>query len=285
MLIKFSKDNLKNLWKPESDSGKGDNGEVTIIGGSELFQGAPLMALMAASRMVDSVFIATPDEDKEIIDKTEFFSKLRSVIWVPRQDVEAYINKSDAVLIGPGLMRYHSETHKNDEIKNGNGAASKTKILTERLLKQFPDKPWVIDGGSLQVMDKTWIPKNAILTPNIKEFEILFGMECTTDNIQQFARDFNCVIVSKGETSYVADGGTIYEIGGGNAGLTKGGTGDVQAGLTVGLLAKNPPLLAAATAAFIVKVTADRLFEKVGYNYNADDLAGEVFTTFRNLII
>jgi len=124
-----------------------------------LFQGAPLMALMAASRMVDSVFIATPDEDKEIIDKTEFFSKLRSVIWVPRQDVEAYINKSDAVLIGPGLMRYHSETHKNDEIKNGNGAASKTKILTERLLKQFPDKPWVIDGGSLQVMDKTWIPK------------------------------------------------------------------------------------------------------------------------------
>jgi len=65
-------------------------------------------------------------------------------------------------------------------------------------------------------------------------------------------------------------------IEGGNAGLTKGGTGDVLAGLTVGLAAKNQPFLAAAASSFILKKAAGELYKKVGFAYNADDLAEEV---------
>jgi len=49
------------------------------------------------------------------------------------------------------------------------------------------------------------------------------------------------------------------------------------AGVIVGLAAKNPPLLAAAAGTYLVKKTAEKLYKKVGYNFNADDLAEEVF--------
>ena len=58
--------------------------------------------------------------------------------------------------------------------------------------------------------------------------------------------------------------------------MTKGGTGDVHAGLTVALLTKNDPFLAASSASFIIKEAADNLFKKVGVNYNADDLTDEI---------
>ena len=94
---------------------------------------------------------------------------------------------------------------------------------------------------------------------------------------------YNCIIVYKGPVSYVTDGQTTYEIKGGNAGLTKGGTGDVLAGIIVGLLAKNPPLLAAAAGTYLIKKTAERLFEKVGYGFNADDVSEKVFEVFKSL--
>ena len=49
-----------------------------------------------------------------------------------------------------------------------------------------------------------------------------------------------------------------------------------KAGLTVALLAKNEPFLAAASASYIAKAAADELYKKVGVNYNADDLADKI---------
>ncbi|KKR91052.1 MAG: Carbohydrate kinase, YjeF related protein [Candidatus Woesebacteria bacterium GW2011_GWA1_41_13b] len=91
--------------------------------------------------------------------------------------------------------------------------------------------------------------------------------------IEEAAKKHKCVIISKGPVAIVTDGETTYEVRGGNAGLTKGGTGDVLAGIIVGLAAKNPPLLAAAVGAYVVKKTAEKLFLDRGYGYNADDVA------------
>lgn len=248
-----------------------------------MFTGAPLLSLMAASRLVDNVYLATPEDDKHAAEKTAVFSKLKSIIWVPKEDMEKYIAKSDAVLIGPGMMRYSSE-NTNIEYRNSkhlDSQGEKTRQLTKILLEKFPEKKWVIDGGSLQVMEADWIPKMAVVTPNKKEFEMLF--ENSPANITELAQKYNCIISYKGPTSYVSDGETTYEINGGNAGLTKGGTGDVQAGITVGLLAKNQPLLSAAAASFVIKKTAEYLYEKVGFNYNADDVAENVYQVLKNL--
>lgn len=242
------------------------SGQVTIIGGSKLFHGAPILALKTASRIVDMVFFASPEPSIGKVAE-QLKSKLSSFIWVSFNEVGEYIKKSDSVLIGPGLMRYRKEGGKKFD-----GVGKKSKEITEKFLSEFPQKQWVIDAGSLQVMETKFIPKNAILTPNKKEYQMLFG-DMEPD---QAAKKYNCIIVFKSPETIVCSPKERVLVKGGNAGLTKGGTGDVLAGLTVALVAKNPPFLAACAASFIVKKAADELYKKVGLAYNADDLAEKI---------
>jgi len=284
MLINFDQSELDKLWQPQQNSRGEDNGQVTIIGGSKLFHGPLLLALKSASRIVDMVFLASPEP---FLEQTAAQLKggLASFIWVPWEEVDEYIKKSEAVLVGPGFMRFHSETaEEKQRFEECDDECQKSMEITKKLLEKFPEKKWVIDGGSLQVIKPEWIPEGAVITPNIKEYELLFNSQFSISNLESNAKLFKCIVVYKGPVSYVSDGETTYEIGGGNAGLTKGGTGDVLAGLTVGLLAKNPPLLAAAAASFVVKKTAEMLYEKVGFNFNADDVAENCFEVMNKLL-
>ena len=254
MAEEFDPKELSNLYKSPKDSSKGDNGQVTIIGGSSLFHGAPLFALTIASRIVDMVFFASPESSLGKV-ANEVKSKLFSFIWTPWEEIDSYIEKSDACLIGSGLMR-----------------SAETREITRQILNKFQDKRWVIDAGSLQMMERDWIPENSILTPNQKEYKILFGEE----RPETVAKKYKCILVLKGPTTIIYSSNQSVEVHGGNAGLTKGGTGDVEAGLTVALIAKNDPFLSACAASYIVKATADDLFNTVGTNYNSDDLAKKI---------
>ncbi len=280
----FNKDDLKKLYKPQSNSSGEDNGQVTIIGGSDLFHGAPILPLIVASRIVDMVFFASPEKSVgSVAEKLK--SKLLSFIWTPWHDVEHYVEKSDAILIGPGFMRFSSEKTSNEARQTEcDEACQITKSLTENLLTKFPKKKWVIDAGSLQTIDPKFIPENAILTPNKKEFKLLFGLEFSKENAKQIAKKYKCIIVVKGPVSYIFSDSEAIEVHGGNPGLTKGGTGDTQAGLTVALLAKNDPMLAACSGAFVIKATADELQKEKGIYYNADDVANKIPEVLNKLI-
>lgn len=268
----FSKDDLKKLYKPAHDSNGEDNGQVTIIGGSSLFHGAPLYGLKIASRIVDMVFFSSPEKSVGSIAES-IKSKLFSFVWVPWQETEEYIEKSDAILIGPGFLRFKSEkTPHGQRHESCDEECLKTKEITERFLKKFPSKKWVIDAGSLQTLDPNIIPPNAVLTPNKKEYEILFG----SMKPEEASKKYNCIIVAKGPETFVYSPTKKIEVKGGNPGLTKGGTGDTLSGLTVALLSKNDPLLAATSASFIAKSAADELHKKVGVYYNADDLVDAI---------
>ncbi|KKR63507.1 MAG: hypothetical protein UU03_C0003G0014 [Candidatus Woesebacteria bacterium GW2011_GWA1_40_45] len=108
MAKNFNPKILKKLYKPYKDSSGEDNGQVTIIGGSSLFHGAPLLALKVASRIVDMVFFTSPEPSVGgVAEKIK--SKLLSFIWIPWDEIENYIEKSDAILIGPGFLRFRSE--------------------------------------------------------------------------------------------------------------------------------------------------------------------------------
>lgn len=270
-MTNFDPKTLKDLVLPEGNSSKGQNGQVTIIGGSNLFHGAPLFALTTASRLVDMVYFGSPEKSVGEV-ASHLKSKLFSFIWVPWGEIKYYIEKSDAILIGPGFMRFRSEKVTEEERLFCDEACRESGKITETFLKAFPDKKWVIDGGSLQTLDPNWIPKGAVLTPNQKEYKKLFGDMTPMDA----AKKYNCTIVYKKPETVVCSPDKCVIVDGGNAGLTKGGTGDVQAGLTVGLLAKNGPFIAGAAASFIIKRAADKLFEKVGTVYNADDLAASI---------
>jgi NAD(P)H-hydrate epimerase len=273
---KFSKQNFAECLTFKSIGDKYSAGQITIIGGSKLFHGAPILALKAASRMVSMTYFSSPLEDKYVAEKIK--AGLSSFVWVDREDIGAYVAKSDAVLVGPGLMRSH--------VKNMgfscDSEGEETRRMSVDLFKKYPEKKWVVDGGTLQVVRVSDIPKGAVVTPNKKEFEMLFGEKLKDDfkercnQVLNLARKYEIVLLTKDDVSVASDGSEVWAIEGGNQGLVKGGVGDVIAGLTVGLMAKNDPLFSVCAASYLSKKAAERLAEKRGYMFNSDDLVDMV---------
>ena len=257
----FDESLLKNLYKPDRGSHKGQNGKLLIIGGSKLFHSASIWAAEVASRIVDMVFYSSIDENNEIVK-----GKFQNGIVVPRKKLDHYIEDADCILIGPGLPREEGVEEGDDD----------TKILTESLIKKHPSKRWVIDGGSLQVIGPDTLPPNSIITPHHKEFEILFGTSGTEDTAFEMAKKYGITILLKGPKDIVCNINECFEIVGGNVGMTKGGTGDVLAGLVASFYCKNDALLSAASAAVINKKAAESLEKKMGTFFNATDLANEI---------
>jgi len=256
-------DDIRKLHIPSHDSHKGQNGRLLVIGGSHLFHAASLWALTVASRIVDLVHYSSVPENNAIIheEKKEF----RNGIVVPRGELGTYIEEDDCILIGPGMTRDHE-----------------TETITNELFKKYPDKQWVIDAGSLQMMDISLIPKNAILTPHHGEFAHTFG----TEEVANIAKKYHCTVLLKGEKDIACNrDGECREIIGGNGGMTKGGTGDVLAGLIAALACKNDPFLATIAGSFINKKAGDELYKKVGPYFNATDLANQIPVTMKELLI
>lgn len=267
-------DEIKKLSVPAVGSHKGQNGRLLIIGGSKLFHAASLWALTVASRIVDLVHYSSVPENNEIVaaEKKEF----RNGIVVPRGELDLYIEEDDVVLIGPGMTR-----------------DTETEEITNTLLKKYPNKQWVIDAGALQMMDISLIPEGAILTPHHGEFASLCErtqnseLNDQTDEykVTWFAKEYNCVVLLKGEKDIVSDGKETRVIEGGNQGMTKGGTGDVLAGLIAALACKNDPMLATIAGSFINKSAGDALYENVGPFFNATDLANQIPHSMRKLLV
>lgn len=292
MIKTFTKDDLKKLYIPPKTSHKGMNGKLTIVGGSHLFHGASLWALKVASRIVDMVFYSSIPENNELTQKLK--SEIYDFIAVPREKVEEYIEESDAVLIGPGLPREEGRAEGEES----------TKVLTERLLRQFPQKKWVIDAGSLTEIDPEWLKElngNVVITPHEKEFLELFKdvipnlvrnlnpkemlKRVQHDVVGVVTREYNCIILLKGPTDIICSPQEGQMVEGGNEGMTKGGTGDVLAGLTAALACKNDLFFAACAASFINKRAGEELFKRVGYFYNASDLAEEIPHVMKKLLL
>ena len=269
---KFDQDLLKQLYVPPPSSHKGQNGKVLVIGGSHLFHSSSFLALEIASKIVDMVYFSSTPMNNEIVKKLK--TKFTNGIIVPRDKIYEYIEEADSVLIGPGLPRPDGEEVGDDS----------TKILTEKLLSKFPQKKWVIDGGSLQVIEPQILPITAIVTPNKKEFKMLFDLDPTPEKVSEMAKKYEITILLKGPSDIVCSLEKCVAIEGGNAGMTKGGTGDVLAGLVAALYAKNDAFISAACASFINKKAGESLFEKVGLYFNASDLVNEIPSIMKKYI-
>lgn len=269
----FDSSVLKKLYVPASNSHKGQNGKVLLIGGSHLFHSSAFWALEIASKVVDMVYFSSTPVNNEIVKKLK--SKFINGIIVPREKLEDYIAEADSILIGPGLPRPDGMEIGDDD----------TKVLTEKWLMKFPNKKWVVDGGSLQVIKPQILPKSSIITPNKKEFKMLFNEEMSEELVEKFAKDFGITILAKGENDIVCDSQKSVIVSGGNAGLTKGGTGDVLAGLVASFYAKNDAFLSAVCASFINKKAGENLFNSVGLYYNASDLLLEIPKAMKEYIL
>lgn len=278
---------LDKLVLPTDKSHKGQNGKALIIGGSTLFHAASLWAAEVASHFLDMVHYSSTVENLEVFKalKTVF----RNGILVHKKDILDYVKEDDVILIGPGMVRTDEETEEVpnfEDILYLKDEALYTRSITKYLIHKFPEKKFVLDAGALQMMDKEWLHSlktTPILTPHQGEFQRLFGenvleltVEEKAERVHQYAKEYNCVIVLKAIVDIISDGQQTIIVEGGNQGLTKGGSGDILAGLTTSLYTKNDPITAAVTASYLVKRAADELKPEKGYWYNMNDLIKKI---------
>jgi NAD(P)H-hydrate epimerase len=246
------------MKKRKQASHKGENGIVVVIGGSELYVGAPILTAMAALRSgVDLAYIAAPEIVSAIANaySPDIISvKLPGKYLRPghMDEIRKYAKRADCLVIG-----------------NGAGLRTETRSLLKKVC--MTDKPKVIDADALDAIKGIKV-SNCVLTPHHGEFRDLFGEEGGRNTIRKYAKK-DMIILLKGPIDLVSDGKSIVEIKGGNPGMTVGGTGDVLAGLTAGLIAQGEPLMKAAVlASRINKKAGDIAYRKKGYGLLASDL-------------
>lgn len=257
----ISKKDIK-LPKRSSKSHKGDNGRVLVIGGSRDFVGAVALAGLAALRSgVDLSVVAAPEKagwavnalSSDLIVK-KFKGDDFSVSNV--KDILKMEKKFSAVLIG-------------------NGIGMKSAGFVRKYVKETK-KPLVIDADALKHIRLQDV-RNAILTPHNREFEILLkNSKLNMGNYRKHLK--NNVILLKGKVDEIVTVSKTYYNKTGNAGMTKGGTGDVLAGLCVGYLGQGLSLLQSAiNAAYFTGLVGDILLKKKkGFTYLASDLVEEI---------
>lgn len=107
--------------------------------------------------------------------------------------------------------------------------------------------------------------ENVILTPHFGEMARLCG--CTAAEVKERqealarekAQEWGCTVLLKGPESVIAAPDGIFAWNGtGNAGLAKGGSGDVLAGIALAMLGQMlRPFDAACAAAYLLGASAD----------------------------
>jgi len=256
---KTSASGVRSLVLPKQLSHKRDNGVLLVLAGSGRYHGAAMLSLRAASKFVDLVFFSSTKENERIARE-----KIDDVIIIPRKEALSNLKDFDCVLVGPGM-----------------GMGSETKRTVNALLKARGK--CVIDADALKVLDKTLLHANAIITPHAREFEILFNEKASAKSVQRMAKKYGCVILLKHpEADVISDGRETKLNFTGNAGMTKGGTGDVLAGMCAALACKNAPFNAACAAAYLNGLAGDILLRKYSFAYSASDLVGALQLAYKS---
>jgi len=251
------------------DSRKGENGVVLVVGGSSIYHGAPYLCSAAALISgVDLVYTAVPrvvagplrSLDPNLIVYPLSDGKLtggsvnRLLRWLPR---------IHAAVIGPGMGR-----------QDPSGMVSLAKELSSRGVAI------VLDADALQqpvvAASRATV---CVITPHSGEFKRITGIDLPADLnekgsiIMRTARDLGVTILLKGRVDIVSDGDQLLFNRTGTAAMTVGGTGDVLAGLTAGILARNrDPVKAAAGSCYINGKAGEHAAEKLGLHLRATDL-------------
>ncbi len=213
------------ITPPKKGGHKGDNGRVLVIGGSKDYSGAPFLSAMAALRIgADYVAVACPQKVGLAINKLSpdlITKKFDCEYFTPKEakDVLEYSKKYDAVLIGNGL----GDRKETLEF---------AKIIINKLNRI--NKPLVIDADALKAIDLRTI-NNAILTPHKKELETLLNNSKSNNTKKIIGTN---IIIKKGTVDEIITKEKIFYNNTGCDRMAVAGTGDVLAGLAVGLLAK-----------------------------------------------
>jgi ADP-dependent NAD(P)H-hydrate dehydratase / NAD(P)H-hydrate epimerase len=294
-----------------TDSHKGTFGTALIAAGSINYTGAVVLAGEAAYRAgAGLVTLAIPaalhgalagrfPEATWVLLPHEMGSISSNGAEVLAKNFE----RASALLIGPGLGTENSTKEFIENILEGKFSAKKTAqrigFVHQESEKKEENKaqlpPMIVDADCLKLLAqiKDWhqkIPAPAILTPHPGEMAALTDLskeliqERRQEIASQYAKSWGHVVVLKGAFTVVAspDGrSTVIPVA--SPALARAGTGDVLAGLIVGLRAQGLEAYEAAVAGAWIHAQAG-LYAADDLGTTASVLAGDVLDSISDVI-
>ena len=270
---------LLRLNGRETNSHKGQNGNVLVVGGSNEYSGAPALAALSALRSgADISIVACPTSVASPIRSysPDLIVKGLSDNYINFDDTSKILElskKADSMVIGCGI-----------------GMEEETSLALNEMIEKI-QKPIVIDADALKILDSNLISEHRneiVLTPHKAEFKAFFGVDIPEklsqkiDIVSEYSKECTCTVVLKGNVDIISNGESVKLNDTGNPGMTVGGTGDVLAGLIGGLLAQGHNAYESAyLGAFINGTAGDIAKKEYGYNYLASDVLKYIPKVFR----
>ncbi|UCE14237.1 MAG: NAD(P)H-hydrate dehydratase [Candidatus Heimdallarchaeota archaeon] len=244
----------RSLW-----SKKGDNGRILVIGGNEVFSGAPALAAMGAIQSgADLATILSPEKVATAIRSysPELIIRDYTAPYLTDNSVSTdLIKQNDVIILGPGLGT-HTDTR-----------TAVSKVLN--LVKKFK-KVIVIDADALKLLDMKEVTSKTILTPHAGEFKMMTDISLPSTEemfheraklIQEAAFKFPNIWVVKGHWDIVTDKLHLKINKTGTPKMTRGGTGDILTGLIAGFVPQTESLFHAACIGTYINGRAGELTE------------------------
>ncbi|MFT8401122.1 MAG: NAD(P)H-hydrate dehydratase [Lentilactobacillus diolivorans] len=243
----------KVIRKRPANSYKGTYGKIALIGGSQNFGGAIIMASLAA--VYSGAGLVTTMTDPT--NQTSLHDWLPEAMFVDYHDSQAaspIISAADVVVIGPGL---------------GTDNQALT-ILTKTFELAHKNQTLVIDGSALTLVAQNHLtlPQDSlnVLTPHQMEWQHVSGIKIadqTPEANQAAANKLNALVVVKSHRTQVYYQDSVYENTGGTPAQATGGMGDTLAGMVGGFTAQFADQPKAVLAAvFAHSAIADKLAHK-----------------------
>jgi len=282
---------------------KGTFGTALIAAGSVNYTGAALLSGKAAYRVgAGLVTMAVPTMVHDAL-AGQFPEATWALLphergFIAREAAKRLkenIERATALLVGPGFGLEDTTQEFLKDLLTGGSAPKKATgrigflpdqaVEEKKEAKHLP--PMVVDADGLKLLAKidNWhkiLPAPAVLTPHPGEMSFLTGL--STEEIQndrlavatKYAEEWGHVVVLKGAFTVIAapDGiATVIPVA--SPALARAGTGDVLAGLIVGLRAQGLDAYDAAVAGAWIHAQAGLLAADV-FGSTASVLAGDV---------
>lgn len=293
------------------DSHKGTFGSALIAAGSVNYTGAVVLAGEAAYRSgAGLVQLAIPASIHaavagEVPEATWILlPHSTGVIASDAAEVLAEnLERATALLIGPGLGTESTTREFIDDLLSGKASVKKSAprigfVHGEAGKKEEKNShlpPLIVDADGLRLLAqiKDWqtkLPAPAILTPHPGEMSGLTGL--SKEEIQEdrqaiasrFAKEWGHIVVLKGAFTVIASpDGRMTVIPAATPALARAGTGDVLAGLIVGLRAQGLDAYDAAVAGAWIHAQAG-LYAADDLGTTASVLAGDVLNSVSDVL-
>ncbi len=254
--------------KRKSDSHKGDYGKLLMVCSSKNMTGAGYFSAMGALRSgIGLLCYACPEDTVQVMQM-----KMNEPVFLPYEvdslasfkEMMGDLDKYSGVLHGCGV----GNTKITQEINNY--------LLTECT------STCIFDADAINALaaDKNFhtLLRNKkcklVLTPHPLEMARLINksasyvQENRTSVAKDFANAYDCAVILKGAKTVIAlPEGKAYISMAVNAGMARGGTGDILAGIVASLLAQNFPMgKALCSAVFKHSKSGEKAREVFGEN-------------------